>query len=129
MHVSVYRCRKAYLLVPTCFLPSMEAIATHGPARYRGTMHVTGLVVESVIASMDARAYVTLALDHPMTTSPQFPGAVVAVGGEMGGVERRGSVTVKPRSPLASAPMPEPVDRRTGGVDSDRRDHAAHRLR
>lgn len=128
MHVSVYRCREAYLLVPTCFLPSMEAIAVHGPARYRGTMRIAGPIVDALIASMDARAYVTLALDHPMTTSPEFPGSLVAVGNEMGGIERRRSLKVQALGPFGHMAMQEPDDRRGGEVIVDRRGHPVHRL-
>ncbi|WP_159015654.1 hypothetical protein [Cognatiluteimonas profundi] len=127
MHVSVYRCREAYLLVPTCFLPSMEATAVHGPARYRGTMRISGAIVDALVASMDAKAYVTLALDHPMTRSPEFPCALVAVGSELGGIERRRSVKVQVLGPFGHMAMQEPNERRGGDVTADRRGHFAHR--
>jgi hypothetical protein len=127
MHVSVYRCREAYLLVPTCFLPSMAAIAVHGPARYRGTMRITGPIVDALVETLDARAYVTLALDHPMTMSPEFPGSLVAVGSEMGGIERRRSVKVQALG-LSGTVVPRNFDdRRAGDVPADRRDRFAHR--
>jgi hypothetical protein len=127
MQVSVYRCREAYLLVPTCFLPSMEAIAVHGPARYRGTMRIGGALVDALVASMDARAYVTLALDHPMTKSPDFPGSLVAVGNEIGGIERRRSVKVDALVPLGYIAMRDSDDRRADDVRADRRGYASHR--
>lgn len=113
MQVSVYRCREAYLLVPTCFLPSMEAIARHGPARFRGTMRISGVVVETLVASIDASDYVTLALDHPLTASPDFPGGLVPVDGAMAMMERRTPLAVGIRPALGRLSMPEPVDRRT----------------
>ncbi len=129
MHVSVYRCREAYLLVPTCFLPSMEAIAAHGRARYRGTMRIIGPLVDALAAAMDARAYVTLALDHPMTRSPEFPGPLVTVGSEMGGVERRRFLKVQTLGPLGHLPLHEPRDRRAGDISAIRPDRAVHRSR
>lgn len=127
MHVSVYRCREAYLLVPTCFLPSIEATAVHGPARYRGAMHITGPLVDALVASMDARAYVTLALDDPMTRSPDFPSSLVAVGSELGGIERRRSVKMEAIGPLAYMAIPDSDERRGGDRMADRRRHSAHR--
>lgn len=128
MHVSVYRCREAYLLVPTCFLPSMEATAVHGPARYRGTMRITGPIVDALVASMDAKAYVTLALDDPMTRSPDFPCSLVAVGSELGGIERRRSVKVQAIGSFGHMAMPDSDDRRASDAMTDRRHHSTYRL-
>jgi hypothetical protein len=92
MNISVYRCRATYLLVPPCFLPSMEAIATHGPARFRGTLRVDGPVADALMRAMEDKAYVTLALDHPMTNERTFPRALAAVGIGRDGMERRHAV-------------------------------------
>lgn len=92
MNISVYRCRATYLLVPPCFLPSMEAIATHGPARFRGTLRVDGPVADALMRAMEDKAYVTLALDHPMTNDRRFPRALAAMGIGRDGMERRHAV-------------------------------------
>ena len=92
MNISVYRCRATYLLVPPCFLPSMEAIAAHGPARYRGTIRVEGAVADALMRAMEDKAYVTIALDHPLTNSRTFPRALAMVGIGRDGMERRHAV-------------------------------------
>ena len=92
MNISVYRCRATYLLVPPCFLPSMEAIATHGPARFRGTIRIEGPVYDALMRAMEDKAYVTLALDHPLTNSRAFPRALAMVGIGRDGLERRHAV-------------------------------------
>lgn len=92
MNISVYRCRATYLLVPPCFLPSMEAIATHGPARFRGTIQVEGPIADALMRAMEEKAYVTLALDHPLTNSRTFPRALAMVGIGRDGMDRRHAV-------------------------------------
>lgn len=92
MNVSVYRCRATYLLVPPCFLPSMEAVATHGPARFRGTILVEGPAADALMRAMEDKAYVALALDHPLTNSRTFPRALAMVGIGRDGLERRQAV-------------------------------------
>ncbi len=70
----------------------MEAIATHGPARFRGTIQVDGPVAEALMRAMEDKAYVTLALDHPLTNSRKFPRALAMVGIGRDGMDRRHAV-------------------------------------
>lgn len=92
MQMSVYRCRATYLLVPPCFLPSMEAVATYGPARFRGTMRIEGAVGDALMRAMEDAAYVTLALDHPLTNSRNFPRTLAVMGIGPDGMDRRHAV-------------------------------------
>ena len=122
MNISVYRCRATYLLVPPCFLPSMEAIALHGPARYRGTIRVEGPIADALMRAMEDKAYVTLALDHPLTNSRTFPRALAMVGIGRDGMERRHAV-FQP-APGAQGVLPLKV-RRPERSARDADDHAS----
>ena len=123
MNISVYRCRTTYLLVPPCFLPSMEAIALHGPARYRGTIQVEGPIADALMRAMEDKAYVTLALDHPLTNSRTFPRALAMVGIGRDGLERRHAVVQS--SAGAQGVLPLKV-RRPEGAATDADDPATY---
>lgn len=123
MNISVYRCRTTYLLVPPCFLPSMEAIALHGPARYRGTIQVEGPIADALMRAMEDKAYVTLALDHPLTNSRTFPRALAMVGIGRDGLDRRHAVV----QPAAGAQGVLPLKvRRPERSTMDADDHASY---
>ena len=115
MNISVYRCRATYLLVPPCFLPSMEAIAMHGPARFRGTMRVEGPIADALMRAMEDKAYVTLALDHPLTNSRAFPRSLAVVGIGRDGIERRHAVVQPAAGAQGVLPLKLPHPERSAG--------------
>ena len=126
MNISVYRCRATYLLVPPCFLPSMEAIATHGPARFRGTLRVEGPVADALMRAMEDKAYVTLALDHPMTNERTFPRALAAMGIGRDGMERRHAVVHPAAGAQGVLPLKVRRPERSGRDADDQLPHAGH---
>lgn len=126
MNISVYRCRATYLLVPPCFLPSMEAIATHGPARFRGTIRVEGPVADALMRAMEDKAYVTLALDHPLTNTRTFPRALAMVGIGRDGMERRHAVVQPAAGAQGVLPLKVRRPERTAKDGDDLAPHAGH---
>ena len=66
MKVSVYRCRAAFLVVPSCFLPSLEALNRYGEARLCGSIRLDGPVGAEVQAALQGREFVALDPGHPL---------------------------------------------------------------
>lgn len=126
MNIAVYRCRATYLLVPPCFLPSMEAIATHGPARFRGNLQVEGPVADALMRAMEDKAYVTLALDHPMTNDRRFPRALAVMGIGRDGMERRHAVVHPAAGAQGVLPLNVRRPERSGRNGDGPPPHAGH---